>query len=311
MFNLQETITDVQVGPAIAFGGLAIFPLTRENPVSRDYLTLTEAFKEKGVEVSEVSEGGSVPELLFKNLLDKDVFAADGETLLGAKQNRVLNSSIYVNAKSEVTIPVSCVEQGRWSYRDRNFSDCRYSEFVASRASKVESVSESLRASGYMRRSNQGAVWQEMASKRTDFGADAPTGSMSDIYDAQRPTLDRYVESFRKHRGQVGLACAIDGRVVGFEMFEEKGVYSQFREKLIRAYASEVIGKEMYASIIPERDDVRHLLTNVATLKAEEYPGVGIGTELRYSSDRLNGAALTVDDRLLHMVLLEKRNRRM
>jgi len=59
MFNLQETITDVQVGPAIAFGGLAIFPLTRENPVSRDYLTLTEAFREKGVEVSEVSEGGS------------------------------------------------------------------------------------------------------------------------------------------------------------------------------------------------------------------------------------------------------------
>ena len=55
-----------------------------------------------GVHVTEVSDSGNVPELLLKNLLDKDVFASDGEALIGAKQNRVLNSSLFVNAKTLV-----------------------------------------------------------------------------------------------------------------------------------------------------------------------------------------------------------------
>ena len=181
----------------------------------------------------------------------------------------MLNSSIYVKAKSEVTVPVSCVEQGRWSYRKRDFSGCNYSEFVTSRAAKMASVSGSLRDGGYSRRSDQGEVWRQMASKRTDFRANAPTGSMSDIYDAQRPTLDRYVNSFRPRREQVGLACAINGSIVGAELFEETGVFGQFREKLIRAYASEVIGKDNIETTVPDRSEVRRMLRKIAKLNID------------------------------------------
>ena len=45
----------------------------------------------------------------------------DGEELIGAKQNRILNTTVLVAAHTEVTIPVSCVEQGRWGYRGRQF----------------------------------------------------------------------------------------------------------------------------------------------------------------------------------------------
>ena len=41
-----------------------------------------------------------------------------GEQLAGGKQNRVLNASILVPAKSELPIPVTCVERGRWALRD-------------------------------------------------------------------------------------------------------------------------------------------------------------------------------------------------
>jgi hypothetical protein len=41
----------------------------------------------------------------------------DGEQLVGAKQNRILNMTVLVAAETEVTIPVSCVERGRWGYR--------------------------------------------------------------------------------------------------------------------------------------------------------------------------------------------------
>jgi hypothetical protein len=46
----------------------------------------------------------------------------DGEQLVGAKQNRIPNMIVLVAAQTEVTIPVSCVEQGRWGYQARHRS---------------------------------------------------------------------------------------------------------------------------------------------------------------------------------------------
>ena len=132
MLNINKELSGVKVGPATVYAGLAVFPLLRNGGAARDYVTLAEAFNKRGVEITEVSEGGSVPHLQLKNLLDQDLFAADGEALLGAKQNRVLNTSIFVNAKSEIKVPVSCVEQGRWHYQDRNFRASENAEFIRS-----------------------------------------------------------------------------------------------------------------------------------------------------------------------------------
>ena len=74
------------------------------------------------LEVSEVSDGGSVPSLKVTNKGEKAVFLMAGEHLQGGKQNRVVNASILIGAKSEVPIPVSCVERGRWAYRAAHFA---------------------------------------------------------------------------------------------------------------------------------------------------------------------------------------------
>ena len=119
--NLEQAMAGIKVGEPTVYGGLAVFPLMGGTNRKTGLPDAKRGVRPSGIEISEVSEGGSVPELRLKNKLDQDVFAADGETLLGAKQNRVLNSSIYVKASAEIVIPVSCVEQGRWSYQSRNF----------------------------------------------------------------------------------------------------------------------------------------------------------------------------------------------
>ena len=52
------------------------------------------------VRVTEVSEAGSVPELMVENKLDVRVFLMDGQELVGAKQNRILNTDVVVPAAS-------------------------------------------------------------------------------------------------------------------------------------------------------------------------------------------------------------------
>ena len=50
------------------------------------------------------------------------VLLVDGEELIGAKQNRVLNLSILIPAKQRCVIPICCVEAGRWRAASREFS---------------------------------------------------------------------------------------------------------------------------------------------------------------------------------------------
>ena len=96
---------------------LTIFPLLAPNGVEPEYLLLDQALDKDLIQITELDTQGSVPELKLQNLGKKSVLIIEGEELVGAKQNRIVNSSFLVAGKTEVVIPVSCVEQGRWSYR--------------------------------------------------------------------------------------------------------------------------------------------------------------------------------------------------
>ena len=113
---IHETLQRITVGPEISFENLALFPLLDAKRGARDYLTLREALAAGTVRVMEKSETGSVTELMVVNDADRPVLLLDGEQLVGAKQNRILNVSILVPARQSLVIPVSCVEAGRWRY---------------------------------------------------------------------------------------------------------------------------------------------------------------------------------------------------
>lgn len=125
---MQDVIKDymdtIQIRKAQSHKNLVVFPLTSDYVVPFDYLTLDEALSEDLIDVVELDEDGSVPELKVVNRSDRMVLILDGEELVGAKQNRVVNTTILILASTTTVIPVSCVEQGRWSYDTANFTAC-------------------------------------------------------------------------------------------------------------------------------------------------------------------------------------------
>ncbi|MCK5767239.1 MAG: hypothetical protein KAH35_02545, partial [Candidatus Atribacteria bacterium] len=118
-----DFIAGISFGELQGFKNLQIIPLFTTGEEGPVYLTLKEALEKRVLVVKEVSAEASVPELKVINNADVPVFLLDGEELAGAKQNRVLNTSILVKEKSELIIPVSCTEQGRWSYQTDSFFD--------------------------------------------------------------------------------------------------------------------------------------------------------------------------------------------
>src|SRR5262245_22563551 len=156
--TIRERLGTVRVAEPISSGGLQVFGLHWETPAGPDYRTLDEAVAAGTLEVSEVGTSGTVPQLKVFNKDDRAVFLMAGEHLQGGKQNRVLNASILIAAQTELPIPVSCVERGRWAYRVAHFAGSGSSSHSQLRKMMHSQVTRSYRSEGEAR-SDQGEVW--------------------------------------------------------------------------------------------------------------------------------------------------------
>src|SRR5436190_20789891 len=170
----------IQLGDLVEHRGVVIAPLYPRNDPRAEYLTLEEALP-LGFRITEVDAAGSVPELLAFNPLETPVLLYDGEELLGAKQNRILNVTVLVAAKNETRIPVSCVEQGRWHARSANFGAAPHAAYPELRRRKAEQLSAEPLARG----AAQSAVWENVAAKAGRHGVQSPTGAAADIYSSR------------------------------------------------------------------------------------------------------------------------------
>src|SRR5262245_26578294 len=103
---ITRCLAELEFGEIQQHGNMAVLPLFPKSLPGPEYLTLTQALERRLLRVTELSQAGSVPELKVANEADIPVLILDGEELAGAKQNRVLNTTILLKEKFEMVIPV-------------------------------------------------------------------------------------------------------------------------------------------------------------------------------------------------------------
>jgi hypothetical protein len=296
---IRTALDGLQVGPRTTFKKLTVFPLLKATAVTPAYLTLAEALAEGLLRVTEVSRSGSVPELHVVNRSDRPVFLLDGEELIGAKQNRVVNLSILVPAKTELNIPVSCVEMGRWAYRTPEFGASPQAMYATGRAHKLERVTASLR--GGARTGDQGEVWAGIAERSAMMDVASLTRAMSDVYDQYAKSIDEYVAAFQASDDQVGALFAIGPRIYGFELFDAPATMRAYLEKLVRSYALDALGMRDVAEEPPAIESAQQLLESAAQAPSETYPALGLGVDVRVREEKVVGAGLLWQEHLVHL----------
>lgn len=297
---INDTLSTLSLSAPQAFANLAVFPLVAGASQVPDYIVLDEALMRKLARVTEISEGGSVPELAFENDADVGVLLLDGEELVGARQNRVLNITVLVGGRSKIVIPVSCVEHGRWRYNSNEFASADRALFLKARAKKVRQVSASLRDSGTYR-SDQREVWDDIAQKSAAFSARSETGAMGDVFEQEKLRLDGYVGAVSAIPGQCGAVFAIDGKVVGLEIFDSPGTFSRYLPKLVRSYAMDAAETVMPKTVLPVEEAVRHFIEEMKAAATETFRAVGEGENVRIDSDAIAGGALVHQERVVHL----------
>jgi hypothetical protein len=294
-------LPDFRVGEPTRYEALTVFPLFSAAGPGPDYVLADEAIGAGAVAVEEVSEGGSVPTLMVTNNSDSRVLFLEGEELRGAKQNRVLNTSVLVAARGKTPIPVSCVEQGRWRYRSRQFSSEGTHSSSKLRHFLKESVSDSLKSgAGHM--SDQGKVWKEVARQMGALKSASPTGAMEDTYRSYSDRLAEYRAKLPYAEGATGLAVAVGDRVVAVDLFDRPETCRKVWDRLLTGVVMDALESPHSASPAGP-GDVEALLSRVRDRPWEPAPAVGEGQEFRADGgqgDPAHASVLVFHDAVLH-----------
>jgi hypothetical protein len=301
---MKRRIEGIQFGELQVHNHVAIIPLIGANGAGPIYLTMKEAMEDRLLVVTELTEGGTVPELKVLNKAERPVLLLDGEELAGAKQNRVLNTTILLREKSETVIPVSCTEHGRWSYSSSQFEASGHIMSAKLRRVKNESVAENLKtACGF--RSDQGAVWDEIAAQAAENKVSPITGAMRDVLDAKQEDLDAFLERFPVIPDQNGLFVMVNGKVVGLDMVSSTAAFGILHPKLIRSYVMDALTEKPKKGKEANRGKADTFLSEILTCEEHTFNSVGYGRDYRYEGKKIVGSALVHEGTVIHMAFFQ------
>jgi len=296
---IAEFLRSVRVADSRRSGPLQVFGLRRDASSSFVYTIFDDAAGGGTVEVTEVSEGGSVPTLSVSNRGDTAVFFMAGEHLVGAKQNRVLNASLVVPARSETPIPVTCVEAGRWGYRSRSFRSEGSSSHHVLRAMMSRQVTRAYRRTGRAT-SDQAEVWNEVQRKLHAMDAVSPTAALQEAYERRAASLDSFSQELPAPAGCHGAVFILGGRIAGLDLFDKQETLAKLWPKILRSYALDALESPADAPDISP-DVVRAWIEKAAGANAEAYRSPGLGDDVRVVGDDVVGAGLVVEGQPVHV----------
>jgi hypothetical protein len=283
----------IQIGEPVEHRGIVVAPLfPRRDPVAA-YITLDEALPQ-GLRIAETSESGSVPELVVQNPLAERVLLYDGEELVGAKQNRILNVSVLVEAKSSLTIPVSCVEQGRWSRRSAHFATAPHISHAELRRRKAESQAARPLARGVA----QDEVWEAVRDKSVRMMVSSSTGASSDIHRAYERDIRALEDAFPAQPGQCGALLAIGGDLC-LDAVSRPDAFARLWPKLRAGYLLDAL--ERLDGKPTPREDVGVFLDAIGGAHTTRQPSAGLGEDVRLRGERLVGSGLELDGELIQL----------
>ena len=303
----QGRLAKLEIGKPKKHGGLCVYPLLGADCGRTAYTLLEDALASGTVTIKE-DGGGSVPTLTLTNTGAECVFLLDGEELLGAKQNRIVNTSVLAGPRSTLALPVTCVEAGRWRQDTAQFASGGSHYNARGRQRKVAEVSASLARSGRAD-SDQGRVWDDIGGKLQRLAVPSPTAALHDITTRYEADLGAYADALSDAvPGQVGAVFALGREIVGADVFDRSRTLAGLLPKLAASYALDAL-EETSTDAPPPAAVVAAWLASAARAETKIHPAVGLGRDLRLSGPKLSGAALEYEAVAVHLSLFAAESR--
>jgi hypothetical protein len=218
-----------------------------------------------------------------------------GEILSGGKQDRIVGRDVIIGPrKRNRSIPVFCVEQGRWQVKSKQFYSKKNlgTHKLRYRAQSGESATQSK-------------IWGEIAESNERLGVESKTGAYQDAYNEEK--LNKRIEEAEKamqsmaerHENAVGALVAMGAEIVSVDIFMTPSIFRVLWPKILRSSVLSSVVTEEGGTITTE-DAARYIgeFVNKSYMTRES---VDQGRELYYEDDELCINALIHEGGIVHL----------
>jgi len=193
-----------------------------------------------------------------------------------------------------LTIPVSCVEQGRWRYRSDAFAAAPHAAYPELRRRKAERLQAAPLEPG----AAQHVVWDLVDEKAERHGVHSPTRAQADIFAARGRELEELRSAFLLQPGQCGAVLAL-GEAMCLDLVSRPDAFAHLYPKLLEGYLLDAL--ERLDGKPAAGKAVEGFLERVGSGQATGGPSAGLGEDLRLRGESVVGSGLELGDELLQL----------
>lgn len=291
-------------------GDITIAQVKYKTKVIPDIISLHKAFELGNVIVKELPRE-QVNSIVLENTSEKYIFILDGDILKGAKQNRVVNTSVLVAPKSIIILPVSCVEEGRWRFNSDNFRPSDVVAHKSIRYDKLKTISESRVRNDTSFSADQSSVWNKVMMCSDELSIESPTGSHSDSFEHFKDEFDDLAKKFSRHSNANGLFVFVGGKLSSCEIFNNSVLLEDYFSKIIKSAAmDEKIKNKQTRDLLEKPLDTKEIIENTmkefekCSNNATVTNGLGVGQETRLNNYDKSYYSLVHDNGIVHQTII-------
>ena len=173
--------------------------------------------------------------LRIDNHSDKSIFISSGEVISGGRQDRMIaRDTILAPSGKDQYVPVMCVEEGRWSDKEKKFI---YSNFANPHLRKVLDQNK-----------NQVLIWKEINNQLGLGNIKSKTFAyLSRNFDKKMSVMnDEYYNFFHEKlratdSSLVGFVCISGDKVIGSDIFGSTDLFYNQLEPLLKGYTDDAV----------------------------------------------------------------------
>ena len=210
----MTTTPTIHLGAPTEVGPLTVFPVWTDAPLPA---TALRAQVPRGASIDELSSE-TVERLKVHNPTPKPFLLPGGSIFDGGLQHRALVHSVVVEADSDVTIDVRCVEQGRWGGRSNQRLHRRRAP-LAVRGALRGVVADQPSRGGDVGHADQMEVWSRVHRYEVAAGPSV-TSSVVEMGDRVEVEAASALDGVRPLLGQRGVLIGIGGHPALLEVFD-------------------------------------------------------------------------------------------
>ncbi len=253
--ELYKEMFSYEIGTPQHYRNFEVYPLISKTPgKSFPFHTLRSIKKKNLVKLTEVNKSGQVRQVKIKNFSNKDILIPMGQSIIGAKQNRMVIQTSLIRRFSKTIIPVRCTEVGRWKYNPaRYYGDHQGNNrmkaghpsthfstdhtdaplFLLSCVNRLKNEGNGTYNDQY---SMQKEIWDKIRLEQMYARVYSKTKSLTALLDKVRNEEEEMqIEIPQKMENQEGIIVSRNGSILAMQIFRNADVYAFHHESSIRS----------------------------------------------------------------------------